>query len=95
MRLNAPVQGLNGNSLRYMNSLVMHDALPAQHEPLFFHGGVPLALPAPTKRVRFLLSFKNGVVKIGTQCGVVRCLWNAFLQVLVCVDGCCCRDVEE
>ena len=27
--------------------------LPAQYEPLLFHGGVPLALPATTKSVRF------------------------------------------
>ena len=52
-----------------MNSPVTHDAVPAQYEPLLFHGGVPFALPAPTKSVRFLrlrnLTFKNDVVGIG------------------------------
>ena len=47
----------------------MHDAVPAQYEPLLFHGAVPFALPAPTKSIRFLrlrnLTFKNGVVGIG------------------------------
>ena len=45
--------GLDNNIVRYVNSLVMHDAVPAQHEPLLFHGEVPLALPATTKSVRF------------------------------------------
>ena len=47
----------------------MHDAVPTQHELLLFHGGVPVALPAPTKSIRFLslryLTFKNGVVGTG------------------------------
>ena len=48
-----------------------------------FHGGVPFALPAPTKIIRFFrlrnLTFKIGAVGMGTQCGVVRCMCNAVL----------------
>ena len=46
--------GFGDNIVRYLNSPVRHDAVPAQHEPLLFHGGVPFALPAPTKSFRFL-----------------------------------------
>ena len=46
--------GLDDNIVRYVNSPVMHDAVHAQHEPLLFHDGVPFALPAPTKSIRFL-----------------------------------------
>ena len=71
-----PSAGLNDKILRYTNSFVTHDAVPAQHEPLLFHGGVPLALPAPTKSIRFLglrnLTFKTALSGLGTQCGVVR-----------------------
>ena len=31
-----------------------HDAVPAQHMPLLFHGGVPISISAPTKSIRFL-----------------------------------------
>ena len=72
-----PSPGLNDKIFRYTNSFVTHDAVPAQHEPLLFHGGVPLALPAPTKSIRFLglrnLTFKTALSGLGTQCGVVRC----------------------
>ena len=34
---------------RYWNGPAMHDAVPAQHEPLLIHGGVPFALPAPRR----------------------------------------------
>ena len=34
---------------RYWNSPAMHDAVPAQHEPLLIHGGVPFAVPAPRR----------------------------------------------
>ena len=37
--------------LEDMNSPLLHDAVPAQYVP---HGGVPVALPAPTKSIRFL-----------------------------------------
>ena len=47
-----------------MNSPVMHDAVPTQHELLPFHGGVPVARPAPRKSLRHL-TFKNGVVGTG------------------------------
>ena len=51
------------NIVRYVNSPVAHDAVPAQHDPLLFLGGVPFALPAPTKIIRFFrlrnLTFKN------------------------------------
>jgi len=53
VRLNAPVQGLKDNIERYRNSPVMHDAVPAQYKPLLFHGGVPVAFPAPRKSIRF------------------------------------------
>ena len=42
---------------------------PAQHDPLLFLGGVPFALPAPTKITRFFrlryLTFKIGPDGIG------------------------------
>ena len=47
-------QGFDDNIFRYVNSPVMHVAVSAQHEPLLFHGGVPVALPVPTKSIRFL-----------------------------------------
>ena len=53
MRLNAPVQGLEDNFKRYMNSPVMVDAVPAQYTPLLFYGRLPMAFPAPTKSIRF------------------------------------------
>ena len=40
-----------------MNSPVMHDAVSTQYELLPFHGGVPVAFPAPTKCIRFLSLF--------------------------------------
>ena len=46
-------QGLEDNILRYTNSFVTHDDVPAQYMPLLFHGGVPMAFPAPTKSIRF------------------------------------------
>ena len=67
-------QGLDDNIVRYANSPVTHDAVPAQHDPLLFHGEVPFALPAPTEIIRFFrlrnLTFKIGVVGIGN---IVRC----------------------
>ena len=68
-RLNAPSPGFDDNVVRYVNSPVTHDAVPAQHDPLLFLVGVPLALPAPTKIIRFFrlrnLTFKIGVVRFG------------------------------
>ena len=58
------------NILRYTNSFVSHDAVPAQYMPLLFHGGVPMAFPAPTKSIRFPrlrdsnLSLQNDVIRI-------------------------------
>ena len=51
--LNAPVQGLEDTFKRYIKSPVVHVTFPAQYMPLLFHGGVPMALPAPTKSFRF------------------------------------------
>ena len=45
--------GRNDNVLRYRNSFVTHDAVPAQYMPLLFHGGVPFSISAPTKCIRF------------------------------------------
>ena len=57
------------NIVRYVNSPVAHDAVPAQHDLLLFLGGVPFAPPAPTKIIRFFrlrnLTFKIGLVGIG------------------------------
>ena len=39
---------------RYWNSPAMQDAVPAQHEPLLIHGGVPFALSSTKKSIRFL-----------------------------------------
>ena len=57
------------NIVRYVNSPVAHGAVPTQHDPLLFLGGLPFALPAPTKIIRFFrlrnLTFKIGLVGIG------------------------------
>ena len=57
------------NIVRYVNSPVAHDAVPTQHDPLLFLGGVPFALPAPAKIIRFWrlrnLTLKIGLVGIG------------------------------
>ena len=70
MRLNAPVQGLHGNILRYTNSFVTHDAVSAQHEPLFIHGGVPICNFRTNKEYsilqtpRLISHIQTGVIRI-------------------------------
>ena len=77
-------EGLQENILRYTNSFVTHDAVPAQHQLPLIHGGVPFALPAPTNSIRFLrlrnLTFETALSGSGTNCIVVRGLRNAVLQ---------------
>ena len=70
--------GLDDNIMRYVNSPVAHDAVPAQHDPVLFLGGVPFALPAPSRIIRFFrlhnLTFKLALSGLGT-----RCMCNAVL----------------
>ena len=50
----APAQGFEASVERHRISPEVHDAVSEQYKPLFFHGGVPLAYPAPTKSSGFL-----------------------------------------
>mmetsp|Transcript_55094 Transcript_55094/g.144917 ORF Transcript_55094/g.144917 Transcript_55094/m.144917 type:complete len:295 (-) Transcript_55094:116-1000(-) len=45
-------QGTDELVERYRNSPVMHEAVPEIYKPALFEGGLPVAFPAPTKRIR-------------------------------------------
>lgn len=47
-----PLQGLEAHIERYRNSPVMAAEVPDQYKPLILSNGVPVAFPAPTKRLR-------------------------------------------
>ena len=54
---------------RYMNSLVMHNAVPVQHTPSLFHGRVPMFADLQTSLSQ-LLTFKTALPESAhMQCG--------------------------
>lgn len=47
-----PQQGLDAHVARFRNSPVMHESVPDIVKPVLHKGGVRVAFPAPTKRIR-------------------------------------------
>merc|ERR1712149_104639 len=47
-----PNQGLQEHVERYRNSPVMHENVPDDFKPRLYKGGVRVAFPAPTKRIK-------------------------------------------
>jgi len=47
-----PNQGLEEHVERYRNSPVMHENVPDEFKPRLYAGGVRVAFPCPTKRIR-------------------------------------------
>ena len=66
VRLNAPVQGLMDNILRYTNNTVVYEAFPPQYKPT--------DSPGSAISTSHILS---GVVRARNKYSVVRGLWNA------------------
>lgn len=48
-----PLQGFNAHIERYRSSPVMHKDVPDECKPIILQGGVRVAFPQPTKRVRY------------------------------------------